>query len=128
PLADDPNLDVLGIDIYWDQWLGLFSICMPWRMGRLSREVGKPWWLVETAGAYGLGGIIKTPSCRKVRRNAERCRRHGAQVLGFYRLWGDYGGLLDPASDYNIFTEPGNAPVETKDGRGRVYWRTIRDL
>jgi hypothetical protein len=127
-VAENPNLDVLGIDIYWDQFLGLFALCKPWSMGRVARQVGKPWWLVETAGAHGAGGLWKRPSCRQVGRYARNCSENGASGLGFFRIWGDYGSRLEVAGAYNIFTDPGPSPSPTEDGGGDRYWETIRDL
>jgi hypothetical protein len=126
-VAANPNLDVLGIDIYWDQLWGLFARGRPEAMGDLSREHGKDWWLVETAGADGPGWFTN-PSCHWVREYSDRCRATGARVLGYYRLWGDYGWPWNFSKGYNIFTDPGNSPTASTDGRGDRYWETIRDI
>ena len=128
-VARSPHLDVLGIDIYWDQFFGVFAWRRPEAMARLSEELGKPWWLVETAGASGRGRLWKDPSCRRVRKVSGRCRANGAQVLGYYRLWGEPGGgLFDYSGAYNIFTNPGPDPVASTDGSGERYWETLRDI
>jgi hypothetical protein len=128
PVAENPNLDVLGIDIYWDQWMGLMAWGVPWVMGRTARRFGKDWWLVETAGANGPWRYWKDPSCRRIERCSRRCLRNGVKVLGYYRLWGDFGGNLAYAGAYNIHTDPGTNPTPQVDGRGESYWKTIRDL
>ncbi len=127
-VAANPNLDVLGIDIYWDQLFGLFARGVPEAMRSLSEEHGKPWWLVETAGADNPGWLWKRPSCGRIRRCSDRCRSNGARVLGYYRSWGDYGGPLNYGGAYNIFTDPGGDPTPRTDGRGNPYWETIRDI
>ena len=128
-VAASPDLDVLGIDIYWDQLFGIFAWFKPWSMARLSARHGKPWWLVETAGARGRGRVWKDPSCRRIARVSGRCRERGAAVLGFYRLWGLPGsGLLDYSGAYRIFDDPGPAPTPTVDGRGEVYWENVRGI
>jgi hypothetical protein len=127
-VAASPNLDVLGIDIYWDHLLGAFAWGRPGAMAAISREHGKPWWLVETAGADGPGRLWRRPSCRRIRAVSDLCRTNGARVLGYYRLWGDPPGLLDFAGAYNILTDPSGEPTPRTDGRGERYWETIRDL
>ena len=127
-VAANPNLDRLGIDIYWDQIWGLFAWGKPRAMRAVAEEHGKQWWLVETAGADGPGLLLRNPSCWKVRKVTEQCRAEGAKVLGYYRLWGDVPGPLDFSSAYCILTNPGNAPVPREDGRGERFCETIRDL
>jgi hypothetical protein len=127
-VAENPNLDVLGIDVYWDQLWGLYARGVPEEMRRVSEEHGKDWWLVETAGADGPGQLTKNPSCRRMREHMAECGKNGARVLGFYRLWGDYRGELAYGSAYNVFTEPGTRPSPRTDCRGERYWECIRDL
>jgi len=127
-VARNPNLDFLGIDIYWDQWSGLMARGVPEAMGEVSRDVGKPWWLVETAGADGPGMFMKAPSCQKIREYSGQCVDNGAELLGYYRLWGDYEGIFGYGSAYNVFTDPGDNPAARTDGRGNRYWENIRDL
>jgi hypothetical protein len=127
-VARNDDLDVLGIDVYWDQWLGLMAWGVPRAMDRVSRDVGKPWWLVETAGSHGPGRWWRRPSCGSIEARSERCRANGAAVLGYYRLWGDYTGRLNFGAAYNVFTDPGPAPTARTDGRGRAYWECIRDI
>ena len=127
-VAADPNVDVLGIDIYWDQLLGLFARGVPEAMREVSEEHGKPWWLVETAGADNPGWLWKRPSCDAVTEFSQQCATNGAEVLGYYRSWGDYGGPFNYGGAYNIFTEPGREPRARTDGRGNPYWETIRDI
>ncbi len=127
-VARDPNVDVLGIDIYWDQLFGFFARGMPEAMRSLSERYGKEWWLVETAGADNPGWLWKRPSCRQVRECNDLCTANGARVLGYYRLWGDYRWPWNYGSAYNIFTDPGGDPTPRTDGRGDPYWETIRDI
>lgn len=127
-LARGPDVDVLGIDIYTDQALGLYVDRVPEAMGELSREVGKPWWLVETGGADGPGWFLTRPSCADVRLFSERCAANGAGVLGYYRLWGDRGGRLAYGAAYDVFTRPGRDPVPRTDATGAAYWEAIRDV
>jgi hypothetical protein len=117
---------VLGLDVYWSHLGGVFAWGKPEAMGRVSAEVGKPWWLVETAGADGPW--LRRPSCRTIGRHSERCAEAGAEVLGYYALWGDRGGLFDYHRSYKVFTDPGPDPSRRTDRRGEAYWECIRDL
>jgi hypothetical protein len=55
------------------------------------------------------------------------CHQYGAEVLGFYRLWGDYQGQ-DYNKAYNIWTNPGLNPIPNEDVNGEKYWWNIRTL
>jgi len=128
-VAEDPNLDALGIDIYWDQFFGLFAFGKPRAMQRLSARYNKPWWVVETGGATGRGRFWKDPSCARIRRTSRQCIDRGVDVLGYYRLWGKPGqGLFDYSGSYNIYVKPGQAPEPTKDGHGEEYYLTIQGI
>jgi hypothetical protein len=126
-VAADPNVDVLGIDIYWDQLFGLFAWGRPEAMRSVAEEHGKPWWLVETAGAHSPAWW-RRPSCRKIEKVTDLCMRSGASVIGYYRLWGDYTGRSNYGAAYNILTDPGPDPTPNTDRRGNPYWETIRDI
>jgi hypothetical protein len=50
------------------------------------------------------------------------------EVIGFYRLWGNYEQSDDHWSDgYNIYTNPGYTPVANKDKNGYKYEDLIHD-
>jgi hypothetical protein len=127
-VAANPNLDVLGIDIYWDQMWGLYARGRPEAMRAISEEHGKDWWLVETAGADNAGWFSRWPSCKRIQEYSALSASNGAKVLGYYRLWGDYGRFWEYGKAYNIHTEPGGEPTPRADGRGIRYWETIRDI
>ena len=129
----NPDLDVLGIDIYRTHlWTG--SIRDKRRMKSLSAEYGKPWWVVEMEGAPsptrwpGRAGHSSVPSVDECREWAEECERYGAKVVGFYRLWGDYEPSVTAFdSAYNIYQNPGDDAKETVVD-GKSYAAMIRDL
>ena len=127
-VAADPALDVLGIDIYWDQLWGVFARGRPAAMRAISEEHGKDWWLVETAGADNPAWARKNPSCRRIKEVSDLCTSNGAKVLGYYRMWGDYGWPWNYGSAYNVYEEPGDDPTSRTDRRGNRYWENIRDI
>lgn len=127
-VAANPNVDVLGIDIYWDHLWGVFARGRPEAMRSIAEEHGKPWWLVEAAGADNPAWLTRNPSCRAIKARSDLCSTNGAAVLGYYRLWGNYGGRSSYAGAYSIFTDPGPEPTPRRDRRGNAYWDTIRDL
>jgi len=129
----NPDLDVLGIDIYPTHF-GTGSVRDKRAMRRLSAEYGKPWWVVEMEGAPAprLWPWQRVhsgrPTVDKCRDWAVECADHGAEVVGFYRLWGTYDkdyGSYDKA--YNIYQDPGPNPRETVV-KGKSYAAMIRDL
>ena len=129
----NPDLDVLGIDIYRTHfWTGTLGDKK--RMRRLSAEYGKPWWVVEMEGAPaptrwpGRKGHSGVPTVDKCRKWAKECERYGASVVGFYRLWGVYEAKVTAFDTaYNIYQDPGNDAKETVVD-GKSYAAMIRDL
>ncbi len=129
----NPDLDVLGIDIYPTHF-GTGSVRDKRNMRRLSAEYGKPWWVVEMEGAPSPpfwpwqrvhSGRPDVDTCR---RWAQECADMGAEVVGFYRLWGTYDGKMTSYdSAYNIYQDPGPNPRETVV-KGKSYAAMIRDL
>ena len=104
------------------------------QMRRLSEEYNKPWWVVEMEGAPsptrwpGREGHSGVPDVDMCKRWAEECRRYGAKVVGFYRLWGVYEPKVTAFdSAYNIYQDPGDDPKETIVD-GESYAAMIRDL
>jgi hypothetical protein len=129
----NPYLDVLGIDIYPTHiWTGTRADKRD--MHRLSAEYGKPWWVVEMEGAPSPrfwpwqrvhSGRPDVDTCR---RWAQECADLGAEVVGFYRLWGTYKRKwASHDSAYNIYQNPGEDATETVV-KGKSYPAMIRDL
>jgi hypothetical protein len=121
-LRQDSDLDYLGIDLYdthFETWKDIKKdITQMWRYS-------KDWWLVESEGS-GYPVNRGKPTVDKIKRMANRCDLYGAEVLGFYRLWGHYGGRSDYDKAYNIWTNPGLNPVAHKDKDGYEYWITVK--
>ena len=129
----NPDLDVLGIDIYPTHF-GTGTSRDKRNMRRLSAEYGKPWWVVEMEGAPSPpfwpwqrvhSGYPDVDTCRDW---AQECAGMGAAVVGFYRLWGTYDGKMTSYDRaYNIYQDPGPNPRETVV-KGKSYAAMIRDL
>ncbi len=92
---------------------------------------GKDWWIVETeggSGPYGWNTGSPWPSVGVIAEIARYADSHDAKVIGFYRLWGTFGGAFSYDEAYNIYVNPGNNPTPTRDADGQLYWTNIRDL
>lgn len=129
----NPDLDVLGIDIYPTHlWTGTRADKRDMR--RLSAEYGKPWWVVEMEGApsprFWPWQRVHSgrPDVDQCRRWAQECADFGAEVVGFYRLWGTYKRKwASHDSAYNIHQDPGDGAVETVV-KGKSYAAMIGQL
>jgi hypothetical protein len=95
-------------------------------MWALTFGSNKEWWLVETDGA-GYPRNHGKPVIEDINKLVRLSHQYGAEVLGFYRLWGDYQGQ-DYNKAYNIWTNPGLNPIPNEDVNGEKYWWNIRTL
>jgi len=133
-VARSDYLDVLGIDFYRDQiWMWAeYSVRYAAKWADVEE---KPWYIIETSGAGKCGPTgydTDSPTCDQIKKYVKEAVTHSTgdpDVIGFYRLWGNYEVGGDRWSNgYNIYTNPGTFPVENTDLVGKKYSVMIRDF
>lgn len=123
-LARHQDLDVLGIDLYWDQPHCVVDYGDIDDLDTLATTVlGKEWWVVEMPG--GENPIGKRPFAVFIWWFANDFQDLGANVVGFYRLWGIEDNIIDYGGAYNTWEKDNvddNTPTARQDDIGCTFW------
>jgi hypothetical protein len=126
-LSIHPDLDVLGIDLYWNQPHCTVTPMALSALETLSIATGHEWWVVEMPGAENPGRVL--PMAVHVFILARWFRLMGATVTGHYRLWGPVPPVgINYGAAYNIWEmddEDDDTPTAAVDNTNEIFWQWI---